>query len=219
MKSGLLPALAGLTAATCLAQGDATGLALALQAVALLGAAAAVLLAARGDDISDMAAVGLPALLALVLAGIPAAGRAAPSLTISLQAVAWLGLTVIAAFTLVLTLRGLIGRGPAGALGLALLAALFGFPFWGSALLEALPGELRPAAFGWSLEVCPLFAVAGGLFRIDVLRAEVLYRLFPMGQAMPYAWPEPAGVLALNACVAGAFTVTAAATAPLRRAP
>ena len=78
------------------------------------------------------------------------------------------------------------------------------------ALLEALPGELRPAAFGWSLEVCPLFAVAGGLFRIDVLRAEVLYRLFPMGQAMPYAWPEPAGVLALNACVAGAFTVTAA---------
>jgi hypothetical protein len=79
----------------------------------------------------------------------------------------------------------------------AVVGLVMTFPLYGSAFIEALPGESQAAALSMSLQMSPLFIVSGTFLEMDVLVSERLYLAFPVGQQWPYTYATPARVTGL----------------------
>jgi hypothetical protein len=110
----------------------------------------------------------------------------------------------------VIAVSATLWRWPWGAAlsGAGLGVALNLIPFWASPVIESLPSAWRAEALRLSLGLCPCFVLSGSEFGLDVLRSEVLYRSFPVGQELPYAYPHPHAprlVALVSAVVFGAF--------------
>jgi hypothetical protein len=136
--------------------------------------------------LARLAAGPLAALAVLVGAGVGAVvgGLGAPAaggplyllvLSLGLSLVAWRG--------------GEWGQAAASALGLGLL----GLPFYAEPALGWLGEEARLSLVLHS----PLPVLCGTYAGLDLLREPTLYRLFPLGQAIPYVYPSPLAALAV----------------------
>lgn len=108
---------------------------------------------------------------------------------------------------------GRAGQAVATAAGLLLLAAPYAL---GPALVD-LDAAGRQAALDRVL-LTPVPVLAGSFAGVDVLRGEVLYAGFPLGQTTPYAYAAPGAALgALVAALAAVGAALGAATARARR--
>jgi len=129
---------------------------------------------------------------------------------ISPGAAGLLAVSLLASALASAALAQLLGVSPRSRVGLGLawfaLALPFGLPFFASPILESLPTTAQPSALSWSLLCAPLCALLGGFLAMDPLRSPLLYERFPIGQALPYAYPRPEEVACATILLAAALT-------------
>lgn len=68
------------------------------------------------------------------------------------------------------------------------------FPTHGGPLLSTLGAE-KAKYFALTLNHVPFFVVVGGMFEVDILRADFFYANFPIAQEFPYAYAKPVEVV------------------------